>query len=228
MHLFRSTSFTPADLKSGCQWSTPLGTVGLQYAFNSRRNSLELKQRYQHSSKPCEIYQWVAPECVLEELFVDDCDSQLVHSPGFTCRAVVVRLQTSTAIQRFSADLSWKAGYQWLEGISEPGEGLEARSWFNDSWQVTVGTEDSEYLASRARVERWMPRRLAAYFEALSENVLHVQNDSVSIHRPEMQSGERCQFQFVIANGRRCNDGIEGWLAVDRRPEELLLAGNCD
>jgi len=141
---------------------------------------------------------------------------------------VVVRLQALTGGHTFDAELSWFPGYRWVEGFGEPGEGLEARSWVNEVWNVVVGTEDSEYLAARSRAGRWMPPRLATYLEAHPQDVVNVKHDSLSIHFPELEPGECCQFQFVIASGLRQDRDSTTWLTVDQRPEVLLAAGDCE
>jgi hypothetical protein len=228
MQLFRTDRYTLTDVDASPQLSTPLGNLGRQYVINSGSHPLQQQRRcYRHSSGDCAIYQWTAPGCALEELLVAFTSPKLALSPDINCQAVVGRLKAVASGQTFDAELSWLPGYRWVEGIGEPGEGLEARSWVDEVWNVVVGTEDSEYLAGRSRAERWMPRRLAAYFETHAGDVVHVRHDSLSIHFPELESGECCQFQFVIASGsRQYSDAI--WLAADQQPALLLAAGDCE
>ena len=112
-----------------------------------------------------------------------------------------MRVQALSAIQGFDAELIWLPGYCWVEGYGEPGEGVEARSWVDETWKVTIGTEDFEYLAGRSRAAKWMPRRLSTYFETHAEEIVQVKGGSITIHLPSLESGECCQLQFVVASG---------------------------
>ena len=228
MHLFRSDRYASIDVDASPHLSTRLGNLGRQYVINSGSNLLQQERRcYRHLSRDCAIYQWTAPGCVLEELLVAFTPSRLTLPPDIKCQALVVRLQALASIQTLDAELSWQPGYRWIDGFGEPGEGLEARSWSDEVWSVVVGTEDSEFLAGRSRAGRWMPRRFSAYFEMYAEDVVQVRYDSLSVHLPELESGEDCQFQFVNASGPRQYSDSEMWLAVDQKPETLLAAGDC-
>jgi len=174
------------------------------------------------------VYRWVSPECVLEELVVEFAPPGLVVPADYSFKGVVVRLQTSAPIQDFDATLFWEPGYSWVEGEPESGEGLEARSWNDGSWKVTVGTEDYEFLAARSRASKWIPRRLAAYIETNPDDVVQVKHDSLCIHFPELDSDECLQFQFVIASGPLPDSDSVLWLSVEQQPEVLLNAGSCE
>ena len=228
MRLFSSDQYTRSEFDLGSPLSTPLGSLERQYFTDLGTTALRRERGcYRHLSENGVVCRWTTPRCVLEELFVALTPSASPQMNEIECRAVLVRLEALASGVTFDARLSWLPGFRWTEGIGVPGEGLEARSWFDNAWDVTVGTEDSEYLTARSRVEKWMPRRLAAYFEEHPEDVLQIERESFSIHIPELESGERCQFQFVIAWGPRREDESTLWLAVDQRSEELLAAADC-
>jgi hypothetical protein len=228
MQLFRTDCYTSSDMNASAQLSTPLGHLERRYIINSGDNPLRQQLPcYRHLSRNCAIYQWASPGYVLEELLVQFTPAALTRPADIHCQALVVRLQAMASVQAFDGELSWLPGYRWTDGFGEPGEGLEARCWAGDVGNVTIGTEDSEYLAVRSRSEKWMPRRLAAYFETHKDDVVKVRRDSLSIHLPELEVGERVQFQFVIASGPRKDDDTTLWLAVDQPPDALLAAGDC-
>jgi hypothetical protein len=228
MRLFGVDRYKLGDMDFGPQLSTPLGNLERQYLTASRTNLLRQEPvSYRHLSRNAVLCQWVAPGCIVEELLVAFTPPTLAPLHEINCKALVVRLEALVSGQTFDAELFWMPGYRWVEGIGEPGEGLEARSWFDNAWNVTVGTEDSEYLAARCRCGNWMPRRFATYLAAHPEDALQVKHQSFSIHLPELESGERCQFQFVIASAPRQEGDSTLWFAVDQPPDVLLAAGDC-
>jgi hypothetical protein len=227
MRLFHSSGYSLINSDTTPAIATPLGKLGRKYSINSGTDDFKPTQGYQHSSGST-ITQWVAPGCVLEELTTDFQGPESISSPTLTCKAVVLRVEARTKLQGFRAELVWLPGYSSVEAFGEPGEGIEARSWIGATSKVTIGIEDAEYLASRARVAKWMPVRLAPYFDQFPEQAVHVREDSVALHLPALTPGELCQLQFVIASGDSLVDDINTWCAVDVRPEVLLVAGGCE
>ncbi len=229
MWYFNTTSYMPSELLDTVEISTPLGRLERQYSMAAGENRLEQEQVvYGHHSRKAIIRQWVTSGCQLEELFV--VFSPRLPAPAtleMKCEGLLIRLEALSSGGTFDAELSWLPGYHWTDGYGEPGECLEARSWINSRWKVTVGTEDSERLAIRSRTGKWMPHRLANYFDQHAEEVVKIERGSFSIHLPELYAGEKCQLQFVIASGVRQEDNMDLWLAVDQMPEVLLAAADC-
>jgi hypothetical protein len=123
--------------------------------------------------------------------------------------------------------LKWLPGHRWIEGFAESGEGLEARTWVNEQWKVTIGTEDREFLTTRAKTGIWMSHELAAAIEATTEDIVQMTLESISINLPEISGGQCCQVHFVIASNRKIEEDISTWLAVDQQPSQLLKFGDC-
>jgi len=227
MRLFNTDRYALVDMVQSPQLSTPLGNLLRTYAVNS--NYLTLQQDrpcYRHMSRDCTVYQWAWPGGIIEELHVTFAPQNVNLLHGLKCQAIVARVQACKPSQTLDAGLSWVPGYHWTEGCGEPGEGLEARSWTNDDWNVVAGTEDSEYLAGRSRSGQWMPHGLAAYFSRHGKDVVQVRHESLSVHLPELEPDVYCQIQFVIASGHR-EDDLALWLAADQFPEVLLAAAEC-
>lgn len=227
MQLFQSDMYVPAKLDD-TSLPTPLGDLSRTYVAVASSCSLKLAQQsWRHSARNSVVYRWVSSDCILEELITDFVPPRLESPVDCSFRCVVARLRTSARIQEFDASLLWQTGYSWTEGEPESGGGLEARSWNDGSWKVSIGTEDFEFLAARSRRSDWMPRRLASYIENNPDDVVRVRHDSVSIHFPLLNSDECLQFQFVIASGPMPDRDSVLWLSVDQNPDVLLDAGSC-
>ena len=228
MKLFHTDQYFSHDIDPCCQLKNPLGTLERQYSVNAGSEPMRQERRYyKHCSRESEIFTWTGPDCTLEELLVTFTPQGRVLPPDIKCQAVVIRIK-SFAGQTLDARLVWLPGYQWTEGIGRPGEALESRSWFDANWDVIIGTEDSEFLTHRSRAGKWMPKRLASDFEANSDELVEITDDSICIHLPKLECDEICQIHFVVASGPRRDDDNSLWLAVDQDPEVLLAAGDCD
>lgn len=81
-----------------------------------------------------------------------------------------------------------------------------------------IGTEDSEYVGCRANKEEFMPLRLKPTNPFQFAEYL---DNGLSISLTSLESGEQCQFQFIIA-WTRIIDDVGDWLAVDRNYKDLL------
>ncbi len=123
----------------------------------------------------------------------------------------------------------WDPGHRWVEWGPESGEALYAKTWEDPHWKVSIGTEDEEWLAGRARRAAGLPPRLSSYFsgggflDALfhceaaiddtpdSEDPIGWQGvvakrgwsgmtaKGIPIPLPEIGTGETCQVHFIVA-----------------------------
>jgi len=229
MRLFQSNRYVPASVEDNAHLPTPLGTLVKCNRIHPEVEVLQLsKEGYRHSNGTATIYQWVSSQCILEELLLTFAPQKTLWSEKPLCQAVITRIEALTSHLSTCLSLSWAPGFRWTEGYPESGEGLAARSWVDKSWKVTVGTEDPEYLASRAKMGRWMPPRLHSTIEANPEEIIRITEDSMSICIPELQQGERLQLQFILASCHRHNDELETWFAVDQDPSNMLQLADCE
>lgn len=228
MKLFLCNMYSSVPVENYLKLSTPLGNLDRAYTLDA--HPLQLASLcYQHTSRSATIYQWISPQCLLEELLFSFTPPQpILAASSLACHALVVRLKSLASQVRAQLALSWQPGYHWIQGYAETGEGLAARSWIDPKWKVTVGTEDYEYLAARSKANRWMPPRLASLIEERADEIVKMKDTSITIELPELQNGEKCQVQFVVASSEQRDDDVTTWLAVDQSPAFLLKSAQCD
>jgi hypothetical protein len=138
---------------------------------------------------------------------------------------VVLRVRAIRANVKFRATIRWGDDYKWNESFAENGEGLSAKTWANREWRVTVGTEDSEYLEARARASRWMPSRLASYFDAVDATA--ADDTAIWTDVPALMCDEQIQLHFLVA-WSPVDLQSATWFAVDGKAGAILVAGGCE
>jgi hypothetical protein len=132
--------------------------------------------------------------------------------------AGIWRVRARGAVSACTFSCRWEEGFAWTAGGADSGEGLDAQTFTDGRTQVTIGTEDREEVAKRARNKEWMPPRLEPQDPDPFAEYLA---DGFQIAIPNLLRGERCQVQFLVAWSP--DDGDVGlWLAVDRTYQEIL------
>jgi hypothetical protein len=228
MNLFCCNGYSSVKTERYPQLSTPLGTLGVVFDVRPVADDLKLGADVRkHNSKDSAIYEWLSPVCILEAMLVAFSPDGSMSSSELSCQALVVRVKALNSRINIRFTLNWLPGHRWIEGFPESGEGLEARTWVNEQWKVTIGTEDREYLTARAKTGMWMSQKFAAAIEATTEEIVQMTLDSISINLPEISDGQCCQVHFVIASNQRIEEDISTWLAVDQQPSQLLKFGDC-
>lgn len=226
MRLFQSINYMHVTERRDSQLKTPLGILVIEYLDLSESNRFAIINNYVHNNINSVINQIVNSHFHIEELKIVLTDSGKLPA-GTSCCAVLIRFQCLKSNSPFSARLSWLPGYSWSHSCPEPGEGLIAKTWTNDTWNVTVGTEDTEYLAARSQTEKWMPARMLRSIQDNVDEIVNVFEESILLTLPNLELGDICQLQFVIASGRKTGSDIATWLAVDRSPASILDAAGC-
>jgi hypothetical protein len=110
---------------------------------------------------------------------------------------------------------------------AESGELLEAQSWIQKGFVVTVGTEDSETLAQRASLAPHSPQRL---IDASKESpAVFYHPDGLWISFPRLRAGDRCEGHFVVAWMPEGGPQASTWFAVAWPHERVRAAlGNAE
>jgi hypothetical protein len=228
MKLFCCDGYSSVKTERYPQLSTPLGALTVVCDVGSSADDLKLGTHVRrHNSKDSTIYEWLSPVCALEALVVAFAPDQPISSSELSCQALVLRVNALKSHLKTRYTLKWLPGHRWTEGFPESGEGLEARTWVNEEWKVTIGTEDREFLAARAKTGMWMSQRMTTAIEGSTEDIVQMTKDAISIELPELSDGQCCQVHFVIASNRRIEEDLSTWLAVDQPPSELLKVGDC-
>ena len=90
---------------------------------------------------------------------------------------------------------------------------------------ITLGTEDGEALAERARRGEGLPPRLAPRLDNLG--LVEYTVAGLRVPLPPLLQGEVCQVGFTVAWAPWEPDRLATWLAVDSPPHQLLAGSGC-
>lgn len=197
--------------------STPLGTIVFD-AVIDRQNMFDLKTSVCSADQDVFLFRWHLTEFEAELLlFRPDIPMKLDYRVDDTW-AAIWRVNALKDLDSCIYSCKWQDGYTWTDGGPHNGEGLDAQTFTDGCVNLTIGTEDREYVGYRAEKNEFMPLRLKPtdlyqFAEHLDEGF------SMSINN--MKKGEQCQFQFIIAWTSKIDD-IGDWLAVDRNYKDLL------
>ena len=227
--------------------NTPLGTLFLNADVDGVQiGDLKPSAAYQ-LERGGYLLRWTLDGITAELLL---CRAQLAPYESMAvddCWAGIWRVQVSVPANTLMFSCLWELGYLWTEEIGpESGEGLEAQTWEksdrdNGILRVTVGTADAEWLAGHAQhgllPHRWSELLGMSYGGTMPDPrtgkidpVVYLK-DGFRIVLPVLAAGEQCQVQFVVAwaslNKEEAEDDVSTWLAVDRRPEDILSGAGC-
>ncbi|MCI0381544.1 MAG: hypothetical protein L0207_00615 [Chlamydiae bacterium] len=224
---FKRTNEAPEPLTI----STPLGKVILDITFNKIKSDMTKKlselsiEEKGIISNNAYIYIWNCKDFHFELLKVTLKPSLPPGMHVDYCVAFLCRLKCFSDIQsQFTCRLKF---HEKLEGEPESGEGFIAQSWQDTKTKLTIGTEDEDYLLSRAVHEKGLPRRFVLK-ESTTFDMIDYLKDGLSLSLPFLFENEEGQVQFILAWSKK--DGVNPsstWFAIDQRPEEILKqAGN--
>ncbi|MBL8823934.1 MAG: hypothetical protein JNJ77_15210 [Planctomycetia bacterium] len=139
--------------------------------------------------------------------------------------AFVIRVRALESIDNLSIACRWTQLPVDATNGPESGECLDAQTWETSSTRVTIGTQDGETLAGRAKRGERLPAHLQTVFGL--DTVIYLA-DGLSVPIPNLNQGELCQIHFIVAWApQRINNDVATWLAVDREPEFILEQAGC-
>lgn len=115
----------------------------------------------------------------------------------------------------------WATEPSAAEGGPDTGEGLEALTWDISGGRLSVGTEDPEFLASRAPYDRFF--RIGRRIDVDAVSFIRSDQSGLEVPVPALRQGEWVQVQFVVAWRNVVDaDDVSTWFAVDQDPTHLL------
>ncbi len=216
MQLFHSDYYVETSVGDYHEISTPLGVLAPRVFVNDTEVAATPCDRaYSCRERDAIILQWVRAECVVEILIVP---YPLLDMPTIHATCAIIRIKVLSANVLVNLAISWRPGYCWRTFDSaQSGERLEACTWENSDWKVTVGTEDNEQLGGRSHQGEYMPRRLSIALHK-DYKMVGISRQGVEINLPLLHTGELVQVQFSIATGPNKgeeDEDIDTWLAVD-------------
>jgi len=113
--------------------------------------------------------------------------------------------------------------HQWITGGSSTGQYLEASTWEDDHYYVSIGTEDTEALHNRIHANKLMPIAIQEKQELTFSDM-----NRVGIYLPSIESHHICQFHFYIAWKRYTDpEDVDTWYAVDQQADLILKYEEC-
>lgn len=136
------------------------------------------------------------------------------------CAVAVWRVRAHQGGIRPAFSCQWKVLPSGAEGGPNSGEGLDAQRWRIDRATLSMGTEDGEWLAARAKRGYLIPARLAPECDHSTVQYL---DDGLQVRFPSLQANELVQAHFIVA-WATLDDPYRSdtWFAVDQSPSEIL------
>ncbi|OMF15257.1 hypothetical protein BK131_10240 [Paenibacillus amylolyticus] len=135
------------------------------------------------------------------------------------CRSLMWRCQAKKSLEQILFTLKWEIPFNWTQSAPDSGENLDAISFYDDSYVLTVGTEDGETLVRRAKQNHWMAKSIAD-LEAF--HLIRYLEDGLQVEIPRIQVGEQLQIHFNVAWGESTDYNVGPWFAVDMLPEQIM------
>lgn len=136
------------------------------------------------------------------------------------CQAVVWRVQATNHVTGPAFSCQWIQLPSGAEGGPDSGEGLDAQTWSIGKAKLSLGTEDGEYLAARAKKGNDLPERLSPELDVSTAEYMA---DGLRVPFSSLQPGELVQVHFIIAwTAPGAVDQSDTWYAVDQSPAPIL------
>ena len=92
-------------------------------------------------------------------------------------------------------------------------------SFDNSTHRLTLGTEDEEYLKSRANSNDWLPSH---FKDEISSESIHFSRNGIIIDYPACFANETIQTHFIVAWTSNNNQDVSTWYAVDQSTTTIL------
>lgn len=136
------------------------------------------------------------------------------------CRAAIWRvvLHEKEAACNFYA--KWSDGFIWTSGGANSGEHLDAQTWENDKFEVSLGTQDGEMLQARVINNELMPAKLNSLVDPLA--LIRYMPNGLMVPLEQIFVDNICQIHFVVSWAHRKQDDVSTWFAVDLYHKDIL------
>jgi hypothetical protein len=97
---------------------------------------------------------------------------------------------------------------------SASGESLDAIAAYNEDWILHLGTEDGESLHNRATKNDGIPMRFKDDLD-IQQSFTTVKRTGFKTAVPYLNKGENFHIHYLMAYGKRDENNVDTWLAVD-------------
>lgn len=200
---------------------TPLGNIFLALDVGTG-NLLDGAYTCQQLQNGGYIYIWEYQHIHIEIIMSDPMIPLPVHMEVDGSCGLLIRVMNLGSELSLKCTAYWSE-QQWITGSSSTGQYLEASTWEDDHYYVSIGTEDAEALRDRMNTNKLMPVSIED-----EEGLTFSDMNSVGIYLPFIESHKICQFHFYIAWKRYSdNENVDTWYAVDQQAELILEHEEC-
>lgn len=136
------------------------------------------------------------------------------------CQAAVWRVQANRHVVEPALSCQWHILPAGAQGGPNAGESLDAQNWDIGKVTLSLGTEDGEYLAARAKQGLHVPGRLAPELHAGTVQYI---DHGLRVPFSSLQPDEIVQVHFIVAWASHDQaNRADTWFAVDQLPSALL------
>lgn len=202
------------------KFETPLGNIFLDIEVDKSKLSNMDYSICKHYNNDVYITGWYTDRLEAELLM---CKPKINLPPDLIvedCNVGIWRLKTKGNNQSCSFIAKWEDGYKWVDGGIDSGEGLEAQTWDNENFEITLGTQDEETLISREYNKYMIPLKFDTTINK-EIAVIHKLNGIV-IQNFGLLPNKIHQIHFAVAWAKKEPDNVSTWYAVDLEPTEIL------
>lgn len=205
---------------------SPFGKLYFHLAFDDKE-IFSISPQEIYSCNNAIISSWRLEECEIEFFRADFMPKIPSQMKVDYCTAGIWRIKNFHS----KLDVSFKTIIEIEKSLNEKdlietGEGLFASSYENNEFKLSIGTEDEEYLASRASIQKWLPYRLEDIF--LNSCAIDSIPGGLKVILPSIEANETVQIQFIIAWSSKKNNESSTWFAVDQSSDFVLKQFNVN
>ena len=223
MHLFKAKGIKTKPSLNSLSLTTPLNNIILNVKSNLNSLVCVTPTDAISLSSKAEIIGWDDQKYRLELLKMK-FDPKI--PPGMNiqdCYAFVWRICPKTEAMDFELDCIINGSSEFEFDIGS-GEGLMSETFTSATNRLTIGTEDIDYLESRAEYNLNFPSRLKS---SLSTDIIECLGNGLKINLPKLLPNEIAQIQFIVAWSTFRENDSSTWFAVDQRPNDLFKQAGC-
>ncbi len=236
MNLFRCADARPEAVAVPVALQTPLGVVRLDAILDGINVAQEPPSQTCRLPSGGGIICWHRPGFDLELLLCRPALTPPLGTPSTDGWAALWRLRARETIASSTFVAIWEEGYAWTQGGPNSGQGLYAKTWDDGRTEASIGTDDSEGLANRAKCADGLPSEWEPYFRSTANSfdwfslqMVHyeVGDRGVPVPLPPLAAGQQCQIHFAVAWSPCAVGEARGRYAVEVNAGQILAGAGC-
>lgn len=235
MSLFRCLDARPEAVHNPAVLQTPLGRVQLEATFGGMKISDEATTATYQLPPGGWLACWYRQDCDLELLVCRPLFESATDMPPTDCWAGLWRLRAKAKIPSCTLTAIWEDGHTWTEGGPNSRQWEYIKTWDDGQTEVSIATDDDDFLAVRSRRGDGLPTAWEPYFGStmshfswFSLQTIHfeVGDMGLAIPLPPLEAGQECQIHFALAWSPEGPEDASGF-AVSMAASEILAGAGC-